>query len=211
VWFAPSSRAAQPGQAAHHRFEHAQRRNQHAACERAVGFVDRALAACGLGGMLRWHEAELGHQLERIVESPHVAGLATSAEATISDMLRIAGSVSTGAMLQAGTRSQMRPVRRSKRASSSFIASRYSWQSICWVGCGKVYPISRCRTLRNASTMSARALTRSCMAPCSGSGIQTGVTSPPQYRRASAVASHRSLLIRSSDLRGIRFVAITTY
>src|SRR5215218_4336153 len=45
---------------------------------------------------------------------------ATSAEATTRETPRIACSASTtGAMLQPGTRSRMRPVRRSTRASSS--------------------------------------------------------------------------------------------
>ena len=49
------------------------------------------------------------------------------------------------AMLQAGTRSRMRPVIRSTRASSSSTASRYSWQATCWAGCGKVCSISHFR------------------------------------------------------------------
>ncbi|CAA9501411.1 MAG: hypothetical protein AVDCRST_MAG31-407 [uncultured Sphingomonas sp.] len=82
----------------------------------------------------------------------------TSAEATTRGTPRIAcGASTTGAMLQPGTRSRMRPVRRSTRASISLAASRYSWQATCWAGCGKVWPSShsRCRRVQRSHPATA--------------------------------------------------------
>ena len=136
-------------------------------------------------------------------------------------------AATTGASDQPATSSRICASRRSRRRSASSIASIGSCSTACCAGCPKRSPASqrRCagdhvvrpvktrswrsrkpcscwRARRTASMAAVRARTRSRIASCVGSGIQTAVSSPARCSRARVRASRRFVFTRSPGLRG---------